>query len=229
MLVLGIESSTALVSVAVVDDQKLRAEISLNGEQYSSRRLLPVISSLLEEANLEFNELTGIAVSLGPGSFTSLRIGLATAKGLAHASGKPLVGIPTLEGLALNAVGVSGLICPVLAARRQEVYTALYRWQEGELCGLTSCMVVEPSSWAARLASYDEPVYFLGDAVMPYREVWLSLGNRAVFLPPESTLPRGGHIARLGQRRLSQGQVDDLFQLKPLYLRPSAAEWKNRE
>lgn len=215
-----------MVSVALVDRQKLLAEICLNSKQYHSRRLLLVISTLLEEADVKFNDLAGIAVALGPGSFTGLRIGLATAKGLAHASGKPLVAIPTLDGLALNAAGAHGLICPVLVARRQEVYTALYRWQEGELCCLASYQAVAPSSWVAQLISYGEPVYFLGDAVMPYRDVWQELGERAVFLPPENILPRAAHIARLGQQRLSRGQVDDLFQLKPLYLRPSAAELK---
>ncbi|MGI9953486.1 tRNA (adenosine(37)-N6)-threonylcarbamoyltransferase complex dimerization subunit type 1 TsaB [Moorellaceae bacterium AZ2] len=226
MLVLGIETSTSVVSVALVDAQKLLAEVYLDSKQHHSRRLLPVISSLLKEAGIKIKDLAGIAVALGPGSFTGLRIGLATAKGLAHAGGKPLVGIPTLDALALNAAGVGGLICPVLVARRQEVYAAVYRWQEGRLCCLASHQAVNPSSWVAQLASYGEPVYFLGDAVMPYRKVWQELGNKAVFLPPENALPRAAQIARQGQKRLSRDQVDDLFQLKPLYLRPSAAELK---
>ncbi|MBE3582120.1 MAG: tRNA (adenosine(37)-N6)-threonylcarbamoyltransferase complex dimerization subunit type 1 TsaB [Thermoanaerobacteraceae bacterium] len=226
MLVLGIETSTSVVSAALVDAQKLLAEVYLDSKEHHSRRLLPVISSLLEEVGVKIKDLAGIAVALGPGSFTGLRIGLATAKGLAHAGGKPLVGVPTLDALALNAAGVGGLICPVVVARRQEVYTALYRWQEGRLHCLVSHQAVNPSSWVLELASYGEPVYFLGDAVMPYKKVWEELQERAVFLPPENALPRAAQIARQGQVRLSRNQEDDLFQLKPLYLRPSAAELK---
>lgn len=226
LLVLGLETSTAAASVALVNEDRLLAEISFNTQRYPSRQILLLISLLLRQAGVEFRELEGIAVALGPGSFTGLRVGIAVAKALAHASGKPLAGVPTLDGLALNAAGIAGLICPVVVARREEVYTALYRWQEGRICRLTPYQAVTPVSWVGYLASYNEPVYFLGDGVQPFKEFWIGLKERALFLPPENSFPRAGHIARLGEERLRQGERDDLFQLKPLYLRPPTAVFK---
>jgi len=223
LLVLGLDTSTAAASVALVNEARLVAEVFFNTERYPSRQILSLISLLLKQTGVEFEEIEGIAVALGPGSFTGLRVGIAIAKALAHASGKPLAGVPTLDGLALNAAGTKGLICPVVVARREEVYTALYRWQEGRICRLTPYQVVTPASWAGYLASYNEPVYFLGDGVQPFKGSWESLKGRAFFLPPENSFPRAAHIARLGRERLARGEGDDLFQLKPLYLRPPAA------
>ncbi|MCG0278761.1 MAG: tRNA (adenosine(37)-N6)-threonylcarbamoyltransferase complex dimerization subunit type 1 TsaB [Thermanaeromonas sp.] len=226
MLVLGLETSTAAASVALVDGDGLLGEMFFNTGRHVSRQILSLISLLLKQTGVEFEDLEGIAVALGPGSFTGLRVGVATAKALSHASGKPLAGVPTLDALALNAAGVTGLICPVVVARREEVYTALYRWQEGRLCRLIPYQAVTPASWVGYLASYNEPVYFLGDGVQPFEESWESLKEKAVFLPPENSFPRAAHIARLGRERLSRGERDDIFQLKPLYLRPPAAVYK---
>ncbi|GEA14085.1 MAG: tRNA threonylcarbamoyladenosine biosynthesis protein TsaB [Moorella sp. (in: firmicutes)] len=224
MLVLGLDSATQVAGVALIDGDRLVAELFFNTRKNHSQRLLPMIAALLREAGVKLADLDGLAVALGPGSFTGLRIGLATVKGLAHAARKPVAGIPTLDGLAWNAWEVPGLVCPVLYARRQEVYTALYRWQEGELCRLTPYQAVDPCLLVESLKSYTMPVYFLGDGVAPYREVWQQLGPRARFLPSTSALPRAAQIARLGRERLLAGQADNLFQLKPLYLRPSPAE-----
>ncbi|CEP69247.1 tRNA threonylcarbamoyl adenosine modification protein YeaZ [Moorella glycerini] len=224
MLVLGLDSATQVAGVALIDGDRLVAELFFNTRKNHSQRLLPMIATLLREAGVKLADLDGLAVALGPGSFTGLRIGLATVKGLAHAAQKPVAGIPTLDGLAWNAWEVPGLVCPVLYARRQEVYTALYRWQEGELCRLTPYQALDPYSLVDSLKSSTMPVYFLGDGVAPYWEVWQQLGTRARFLPSTSTLPRAAQIARLGRERLLAGKEDDLFQLKPLYLRPSPAE-----
>ncbi|MBE3572750.1 MAG: tRNA (adenosine(37)-N6)-threonylcarbamoyltransferase complex dimerization subunit type 1 TsaB [Moorella humiferrea] len=227
MLVLGLDSATQVAGVALIDDNRLVAETFFNTRKNHSQRLLPMIAALLQEAGVKPAELDGLAVALGPGSFTGLRIGLATIKGLAHALQKPVAGVPTLDGLAWNAWEVPGLVCPVLYARRREVYTALYRWQEGELCRLTPYQAVEPYSLAASLKSYNMPVYFLGDGVEPYLEVWRQLGPSARFLPSTGILPRAAQIAMLGRKRLQTDGPDDLFRLKPLYLRPSPAERQN--
>ena len=228
MLVLGVESATQVAAAAIVQDKQLVAELFFNTRKNHSQRLLPMIAALLTETGLELADLDGLAVSLGPGSFTGLRIGLATVKALAQATGKPLVGIPTLDALAFNAWGVPGLICPVLQARRQEVYTALFRWQEGELCRLTPYQAIDPVSLVPSLKSYNTPVYFSGDGVAPYWEVWQQMGPQARFLPPPDNLSRAAPIAILGQKRLLTGPPDDLSQLKPLYLRPSPAERQSR-
>ncbi|NLK51025.1 MAG: tRNA (adenosine(37)-N6)-threonylcarbamoyltransferase complex dimerization subunit type 1 TsaB [Syntrophomonadaceae bacterium] len=126
MLVLGIDSATLVAGMAIMDEQHLVAEGFLQTRKTHSERLLPLIDQWLREAELTLADIGGIAVTVGPGSFTGLRIGLATAKGLAQATGKALVGIPTLDALALNLAGARGLICPILDARKSEVYTALY-------------------------------------------------------------------------------------------------------
>lgn len=228
MLILGVDSATQVAGAAIINDRQLLAEAFFNTRKNHSQRLLPMIVNLITEAGLELSDLDGLAVAIGPGSFTGLRIGLATVKGLAHVAQKPLAGIPTLDSLAWNAWEVPGLVCPVINARRQEVYTALYRWQEGELCRLTPYQAVDPASLVNSLQSYAMPVYFLGDAVAPYWEVWQQLGTRGRFLPSTSTWPRAAQIANLGRERLQAGKADDLIQLKPLYLHPAPPERKTR-
>ncbi|MDN5344784.1 MAG: tRNA threonylcarbamoyladenosine biosynthesis protein TsaB [Clostridia bacterium] len=228
MLVLGVDSSTQVAGVALMDDDRLVAELFFNTQKNHSQRLLPMLAAMLREVGVQVADLDGLAVSLGPGSFTGLRIGLATVKGLAHPAQKPVAGIPTLDSLAWNAWEVPGLVCPVLCARRDEVYTALYRWQEGEICRLTPYQALDPHSLVTSLESYTQPVYFLGDGVTSYWEAWQSLGPRARFLPSTGTLPRAAQIARLGWQRLRAGAADDIFQLKPFYLRPSPAERQAR-
>ncbi|HHP50959.1 MAG TPA: tRNA (adenosine(37)-N6)-threonylcarbamoyltransferase complex dimerization subunit type 1 TsaB [Moorella mulderi] len=224
MLVLGIDSATSVLSAALMEGENLRGEISVQGDKERASDLLSLIDQLLQKTGTDFSQVEGIAVSLGPGSFTGLRIGLATAKGLAHAGGKPLVGVPTLDALAWNAWGINGIICPVLYARRQEIYSALYRWQEGKLCLLAPYQALHPSSLLVLLDSYREPVYLLGDGVRPFGEWWRQLGSRVYFLPSTHFFPRAGVIAFLGGKRLQMGEVDDLFRLKPIYLRPAPGE-----
>jgi tRNA threonylcarbamoyladenosine biosynthesis protein TsaB len=225
---LGVDSATQVAGAALINDDLLMAESFFNTRKNHSQRLLPMLVNLLAEAGVELEELDGLAVAIGPGSFTGLRIGLATVKGLAHVNQKPLVGVPVLDSLAWNAWEVPGLVCPVLNARRQEIYTALYRWQEGNLCRLTPYQAVDPNALVSSLQSYAMPVYFLGDGVTPYLEVWQQLGSQARFLPPTVTWPRAAQIAYLGWKRLQCGEADDLTRLKPLYLHPGPVKMKNR-
>ncbi|NLW07404.1 MAG: tRNA (adenosine(37)-N6)-threonylcarbamoyltransferase complex dimerization subunit type 1 TsaB [Clostridia bacterium] len=229
MLVLGVDSATQVAGAALINNDLLLAETFFNTRKNHSQRLLPMLVNLLAEAGVELAELDGLAVAIGPASFTGLRIGLATVKGLAHVAQKPLVGVPLLDSLAWNAWEVRGLVCPVINARRQEVYTALYRWQEGELCRLTPYQAVDPAVLLNSLQSYDMPVYFLGDGVAPYLELWQQLGSRARFLPPTGTWPRAAQIAYLGRKRLQAGEADDLIRLKPLYLHPGPVKIKEKE
>jgi len=225
---MGVDSTTQVAGVAVINEDKLVAESFYNTRKNHSKRLLPMIAALLAEAELKLSDLDGLAVAIGPGSFTGLRIGLATVKGLAHATGIPVTGVPTLDGLAWNAWEVPGIICPVINARRQEVYTALYRLQEGKLCRLTPYQALDPVLLTSLLQSYDMPVYFLGDGVEPYWEIWRRLGEQARFLPATITMPRAAQIARLGMEKFLSGEKDDISQLKPLYILPSPAERKSR-
>lgn len=224
MLVLGIDSATNVAGVAVVSESKLVAESWLNIKKTHSQRLMPMVANVLKEAQLSIHDVDGFAVTIGPGSFTGLRIGLATVKGLAHVTGKPLVGIPTLDALAQNAVLWEGIVCPVLNARKEEVYSAVYRGSRGELARLTDYMAIKPAKLADILSEYQEQVLVLGDGVQVFAALFESRLHHVKFAPKTAILPRAAHVAQLGLERLSAGTQDNLFSLVPIYIRPSEAE-----
>ena len=227
MKVLGIESSSPVASVALVSEEKLWGEMTLNIGLTHSEQLLPLIDELLHQAKVDISEIEGIAISGGPGSFTGLRIGMATAKGLAQGLNKPLVSIPTLLALAYQQVGCSGLVAPVLNARRNEVYTALFRFSGVEYQQVEDDQAINPQLWAEKLADYGEPILFTGDGATIYADVWQeSLGEKAVIIPGIFQLARGASVAELGLRKLLKGEEDEVFTLKPLYIRSSEAERK---
>lgn len=227
MLVLGIESSSPIASVALVSEEKLWGEITLNIGLTHSEQLLPLIDLLLRQARVKLADLAGIAVSSGPGSFTGLRIGMATAKGLAQGLQIPLCGIPTLLALAFLAEGQQGLVVPLLNARRDEVYTALYRFYGKEYEELEPFQAIRPQLWAEKLKTYQEKVFLTGDGVLPYQAIWQEvLGEKALLPTPILQVARAVSVAWLAQARLQQGQADDLFNLTPLYIRTSSAERK---
>ncbi|MEW6663139.1 MAG: tRNA (adenosine(37)-N6)-threonylcarbamoyltransferase complex dimerization subunit type 1 TsaB [Bacillota bacterium] len=227
MRVLAIDSATNVAGVAVAEDNRLIAEFFFNTNKTHSQRLLPMVAKILQETALELGDMDGLAVTIGPGSFTGLRIGLATVKGLALTSGLPLVGVPTLDALAWNGIGGSGLICPVLNARRQEVYTCLYRAAGGGIERLSSYMAVSPQVLGDILAAQEEPVLLMGDGVDVCRKILLDrLGSRLYVAHAAALLPRAAHAAFLGLERLAKGDTDSLHSLSPLYIRQSEAELK---
>ena len=224
MIVLGIETSSLHGGVAVVGAEGLVAECILNLEVTYSERLLPAVERVLADAGLTVEDLGGLAVAIGPGSFTGLRIGLSTAKGLAAASGTPLVGVPTLKALAWSHPLSRYPICPILDARKGEVYCAMFRWAHGEFEQVMADAALPPAALAARIA---EPTLFVGDGVAAYgRFLAGALGPRAVFAPPSLSGARPVAVAALGRDRLLRGERDDPAALVPSYLRPSEAELK---
>ncbi|HHY06282.1 MAG TPA: tRNA (adenosine(37)-N6)-threonylcarbamoyltransferase complex dimerization subunit type 1 TsaB [Clostridia bacterium] len=227
MLVLGIESSSPIASVALVSAQKLWGEMTLNIGLTHSEQLLPLIDDLLQQTKVNLVDLEGIAVSGGPGSFTGLRIGMATAKGLAQGLKLPLVSIPTLLALAFPQTGYFGLVSAVMNARRNEVYTALFRFSGNDYEQLEPYQAIHPQLWAEKLVAYQETVLLTGDGVSGYKDIWrAALGDKVVSPPPFLQIARGASVAWLGQQRLCKGDADDLFTLKPMYIRSSEAERK---
>lgn len=227
MFVLGIEAATPVAAVAVVRGEKVLAERMVNNQRTHSVNLLPMIKAVMEDAGVSRQDLGGIAVSSGPGSFTGLRIGMATAKTLAQVWGLPIVGISTLEALAYPLTGQEGLICPILNARRDEVYAAVYRTVAGKLERLEGPMAIRPEELARRLESRDLPVTLLGDGVPVYGEFFLKqLGGRVLLAPGSASWPRGAPVAELGYRRLVAGEGMDPLKLLPDYIRLSEAEVK---
>jgi tRNA threonylcarbamoyladenosine biosynthesis protein TsaB len=229
MRIIGLDSATNVASVAIVDENRLLAELTFNTKKNHSQRLMPMLAWMLDEVQLSLDDISGFAVAVGPGSFTGLRIGLATMKGLAHVKDKPILAIPTLDGLAANLEGVQGIICPILNARRNEVYTALYRWNSGHCRRLTDYMALGLEKLARLLEEADEEVTFLGDGVPAYQESLKTLLPHAHYASHGNAICRGAQIARLGLEKLKQGEIADYYSLEPLYIRESEAEVKWRE
>lgn len=228
MIVLGIESSTPTASVALASPEGLLGEMTLNIGLTHSEQLLPLIDDLIKQTRISISQVEGIAVASGPGSFTGLRIGMATAKGLAQGSDIPLVSVPTLTALAYaGASGSQGLVSPVMNARREEVYTALFRYKNDQEEQLAPFQAVAAKEWVETLKEYDEPILFAGDGVLPYREVWKESLQEKALLPSAVFLTaRASAVAWLGRDKLQKGHHDDLYTLKPLYLRPAEAQVK---
>lgn len=222
MIVLGIETSTIQGGVALLDEEGLMAEIFLSVAATHSERLLPALDRLLHDARLRLEEVDGIACAIGPGSFTGLRIGLSTAKGLALATGKPLVGIPTLEAMALGLPFCRYQICPFLDAKKKEVYCALFRYEGEPLIRVMEDSVLPIKALVERIS---EPTVFLGDALKVYGEALKkNLGGLALFPPRSRRSGSAAGVAELGFQRLLRGAWDDPARLVPRYIRPSEAE-----
>lgn len=233
MLLLALETSTMTGSVALVEAPpqeegpcggvKILAEYTVNLPGTHSERLMPTIDRLLKEASLSIGNIQGIALAWGPGSFTGLRIGVSTVKGLAYALRVPVVGVPTLDALAQNVRFAPFLVCPVLDARKKEVYAALFRGEgEGNLQKISEDWAVSPEKLCSRIA---EKTLFLGSGIEVYGAIFKkNLGPRALFASPELSLPRAVNVARLSLPKFQAGRTLDIFSFTPVYVRRSEAE-----
>jgi len=227
MKVLGIDTSTSCGSVGLIDDESIISEYLLNIPVTHSERLLGTIELILKEARFAIGDLDGWAISLGPGSFTGLRIGVSTVKGLALATQKPVAGVSTLDVLAYQICSTPYLICPILDARKGEVYTAFYRYGEGnDLKRQSAYLAIKPEDLIKKI---QERTIFIGDGVRTYRDYLRnSLESLAIFPPNPLNFPHGSGVAKLGLELLRKGEYLDLATFTPLYVRPSEAEMKFR-
>lgn len=228
-LILAVDTASSCCSVALTRGAvgaspggQVLASLSLNSDVTHSRRLLGAVDWLLHETAISWQEVEGLAVSLGPGSFTGLRIGMATLKGVAMAAGKPLLGVSTLDALALNCSG-ERLICAVLDARKKEVYACFYRLDaQGIPRRSAEIRVLSPLKLAAEIV---EPVLFVGDAVMVYGDIWReALGRRYASVSHILHCPSAGALGLLAGEMLLQNHCLDLASAVPLYVRASDAE-----
>jgi tRNA threonylcarbamoyladenosine biosynthesis protein TsaB len=219
---LGIETATSIASVGiVVADQVVTECASPNGSSHA-RTLLPLIDTALAGAGIALRDLDLLAVSIGPGSFTGLRIGLSVAKGLALATALPVVGVPTLDAYAYGAGPRPGLLCPVLDARKGEVYASAFRWQASEPECVMAPAAVTPERFAAAVHA---PCTLFGDGVDAYGELWRrALGEAAELIRFAQLPPSGAVVARLGIARAAARGTDDITDLEPSYCRRSEAE-----
>lgn len=229
MKILGIESASVTASAAILSDDLLLSEYSTNYKKTHSETLLPMIREILEMTGTAPEDLTLIAVSAGPGSFTGLRIGAAAAKGLAYALEIPIVPVPTLDAIAYNLAGSGDVLCPLLDARRGEAYTGLYEFINGELVvirGAEAVPVTEQVRRAEEAAKErGKAVTYLGDGLPVFRDRIRELTEgRAHFAPAHLRDQKAGSVAALGKVLYEKGICSDAVSFLPVYLRKSQAE-----
>ena len=225
MRVLAIETASTLGGVAVMDSTAgLLAESRLNVKAVShSERLMAEVDAVLGRCGLTLGDIDALVSSVGPGSFTGLRIGIATVKGIAFATGARVVGVSSLEALAWGAGGP--LVCPTFDARRKEVYAGVFRVLTGGLERVIGEAAYAPEALALKLAGLDEPVVLAGEGALIYRAVFESaLGGSAIYAPPHRMVPSPSALAHLGLMRAMAGEYTDGERLAPAYIRKSEAE-----
>jgi tRNA threonylcarbamoyladenosine biosynthesis protein TsaB len=211
-------------SVALLAGNRCLAENSVDSSTTHSRRLIQQVAQVMRDTGLSWQQLDGIAVTLGPGSFTGLRIGLSTAKGLAMAAGLPLLGVSTLDGLARQICAPAAtLICALLDARKNEVYAAFYECNDVGVPIKTSAdLVLKPEKLAALI---NKPTILIGDGGLAYHDYFAKvLADLAIFSPPASFFPRAATIGSLAVEMFAGGDFLDPVDAVPIYVRPSEAE-----
>ena len=230
MKLLAIESSGLVASVAIVTEQVLLAEYTVNFKKTHSQTLLPMIEEIVSMLGIELKEIDGIAVSAGPGSFTGLRIGSATAKGLGFALNKPIIPVPTTQAIAANVYGTNGVLCPLMDAKRNQVYTGLYRYQQEKFEVVQDQMAISIEEIIEKVNVLGEPVTYLGDGVEVFAKV---LAEKTTvpfsFAPIHCSKQRAGALAVRAIDLYRAGIVQTAAEHEPDYLRLSQAERELKE
>ena len=230
MKILALDSSGMVASVAVVEEDRLLAEYTVNYKKTHSQTLLPMLNEIGQMTELDLNTVDAIAVAGGPGSFTGLRIGSATAKGLGLALDKPLVHVPTLEGMAYNLFGADKVICPMMDARRNQVYTGIFEFRGGRLKVLEDQMAVPAAEIAGKLNALGREAILLGDGSLAYREQLTKLLTIPYTIaPPHLHQQRASSVAVCAMEYVRQGKTETAAAHQPDYLRVSQAERERAE
>lgn len=236
MRILALDSSGLVASVAVVEagviDEITIAEYTVNYKKTHSQTLLPMLDEVAGMIDLDLKTIDAIAVAGGPGSFTGLRIGSATAKGLGMALNKPLIHVPTLEGLAYNLCGTHKIVCPIMDARRGQVYTGIYEFKGNDLQVIEDQTAVSIEELGEKLSIFDREIVFLGDGVSVYCEALaerIMAGKRISFAPAHMNRQRAASVGALAIRYYRAGKTESAAEHQPDYLRVSQAERERKE
>jgi len=228
MKILAMDTSNQVLSVALLEDKQLIGEITTNIAKNHSVRLMPAVEKLMQDVHIIPSELDRIVVAKGPGSFTGVRIGLATAKTMAWALNIPVIGVSSLEAFAYQGSLFDGIICPFFDARRGLVYTGAYRWKNGKLETVMEEENILMTEWLDKLKETGENVLFLSQDIDSFKEVIREyLQDKAVIADTSFQLPRAAHLAMLGRER----EADSVHALVPNYLRLAEAEanWQKQQ
>jgi len=227
MKILAIDTSTSVMGVSLLDDKKVYAEIITNLKKNHSIRLMPTVDLIFSEVNWQPEDIDLIAVAKGPGSYTGVRIGVTTAKTLSWSLNIPLVGVSTLEAMAYSHHHFSGVISPVIDARREQVYTGLYKKTEVGFTNLKKDRIILLTDWLDNIMEYNEQVLFVGDDVqIHFDKIQQKKNIEALYSSPAFNTARPGIIGFLAGEKYLKGQTEDKFDFAPAYLQLTEAEVK---
>jgi len=227
--VLAVDTSTMIATCAVIDEEKLLGEFSISQEMTHSENLVPMIKEVLDNLDLKISDIDLYGVAVGPGSFTGLRIGIATVKSFAHVFRKPIVGVSTLEGLAFN-LPYNGIIVPMIDARRDRVYTGIYRRGMGNLSNILEPSIMEIDELLKILKKDYDNVMVNGNGALLHKDRILNtLGEKVELAPIGLNGCKGASIAELSYQKWKEGETQDYYSLVPDYLRESQAQRELRK
>lgn len=224
MKILSLDSATECATVAILNDDRLLGEIIINYKKQHSVIMMPMIDNLLKNCGLSINDIDGFALSNGPGSFTGLRIGMSTIKGLVQSTNKPFVAISSLDGLANNLAGFNGIICPIIDALRGNVYTNFYKFNNGKLITLEEDQLLSMEEVINKCISFNEPIIFVGDGTNKFKDSIISSFGESAIAPCHLNITRASSIGEIALKKMSNGTHDNVFSCAPVYLRKCQAE-----
>ncbi|NMM65389.1 tRNA (adenosine(37)-N6)-threonylcarbamoyltransferase complex dimerization subunit type 1 TsaB [Clostridium sp. P21] len=224
MKILSLDSATEAATCAVIENDKLLGEITLNYKKQHSILIMSMIDKLLKNLKIDINSLDGFVVSKGPGSFTGLRIGVSTIKGLSQGTSKPFLGVSSLDALAYNLAYTEGIICPIIDALRNNVYTGLYHFVNNELKLIDDYKIISIDDLISTINEQNYKVCFIGDAVYKFKEKLKDSIKDVSFAPAHLNVVKASSLGEIGLGRLSSGISDNLYTFSPLYIRKSQAE-----
>ncbi len=233
MKILAIEASGPVAGCALLEDGLLIADYNVQYKKKHSQSLVPMLDEIRRMLELDMKTVDAIAIAKGPGSFTGLRIGAATAKGIGLAVDRPIIPVPTVDSIAYNLYAVDGLICPLMDARRQQVYTGIYEWQQTQFSVLREQCVIPAAEIAADLNARGRAVVFLGDGVPVYKDILAELMTVPYsFAPPHLARQRAAAVASLAYsswERQGESCMVSVDDFRPEYLRLAQAEQEHSE
>lgn len=230
MRILAIDSSGLVASVAILEDEQVICDYSVNYKKTHSQTLVPMLDEIKKMIELDMSTIDAIAIAKGPGSFTGLRIGSATAKGLGLALDVPLIPVGTLEGLAMNMWGYPGLVCPIMDARRDQVYTGIYRFNDGNLETVLNQCPLSIDELIDKLNGLNEKVIFLGDGCPVFKDrIIAGMKGEFEFAPQHMNRQRAAALGTLAFKYFAEGKSEGATEHKPDYLRLSQAERERLE
>lgn len=224
MKILGIDTSTHSTSVCVIDDDKFICEYTVNTKKTHSQKLMVMIESMIKESDLSIKDIDAISICIGPGSFTGLRISMATAKAIAQVRNLPIIAVDSLESLAFNMNNCEKTICSILDAQKNQVYTGKYKFENGELKTIEAIKVVKIDELIEEISQSEEEFILVGEAVSIYKDKLIEVKN-ITLASPSNNVSKASSLCVLGAIKYKNNiDVHDCYTVNPMYIRKSQAE-----